>query len=90
VTPIVSAILNLIRNQPAKVTAAIQGVFGALLAVEAIHLTGVQIGAIIIGANGIFGLFNASQVTPNVRLPDSVVKAAAEGDPPIPEIQPQP
>lgn len=85
-----NALINLIRTQPAKVTAALQAIFGALLAVELIHLTGVQIGAIIVAANAVFGLFNASQVTPNVKLPDSVVKAAATGDPPIPEIPAQP
>lgn len=81
-----SALIKLFQTQPAKVTAAIQAIFGALLAIEVIHLSAVQIGAIIIAANAVLGLFVAAQVTPNVKLPDSVVIAAAEGHPPIPEV----
>lgn len=81
-----SALIKLIQTQPAKITAAIQAVFGALLALKWIHLSAEQIGATIVAANALFGLFTASQVTPNVKLPDSVVTAAAEGHPPIPEV----
>lgn len=81
-----SAIIKLIQTQPAKVTAAVTAIFNALILLELVSMSDTQLAGINVALTAVFGLFVASQVTPNVKLPDSVVVAAAEGHPPIPEV----